>query len=164
MTGKHDGQVQSFARQSRFGDMHVLLDAVADARRGGLHGVAGQMCVPGVRLHLGVTEQFTDPREPFTERQRARGEAVPKVMDTDVIESGAGTDAPPRMLKVGKVAAGVPAGDHPTIVLTTRQRLQQSHCRGRARNLKGAVELHGRLRSMRPNCVAFLPTGAMDGL
>ena len=39
MTSKPDSQVPSSACRSRFGEMHVLLDAVADARRGRLHGI-----------------------------------------------------------------------------------------------------------------------------
>ena len=31
--------------------MQILLDAVADARRGGLHGIAGKVGIPGGRLH-----------------------------------------------------------------------------------------------------------------
>ena len=41
--------------------------------------MVGQMCVPCSSLHLDATQQLADCREPFPERQRARGEAVPKV-------------------------------------------------------------------------------------
>lgn len=52
-------------RRRRFGDIQILLDAAADAGGGGLHGVSGQMCVPGGRLDLRVTEQLPDHRQSF---------------------------------------------------------------------------------------------------
>ena len=54
----------------------ILLDAVADARRGSLHGIAGKVSVRGGDLHLGVAQQLGDHRQPLAERQRARGEGM----------------------------------------------------------------------------------------
>ena len=73
-------RVPSPARRSRLGDMQILLDAVADARRGRLHGITGKVSVPGGRLHLGVTEQFSNHGQTLTERQRARGEGMPDII------------------------------------------------------------------------------------
>ena len=67
--------------------MQILLDAVADTRRGGLHGIAGEMSVPGGRLYLGVTEQFADHWQTLPERQRARGEGVAKVMNAHILQA-----------------------------------------------------------------------------
>ena len=53
LTSGREGQV---ALASYFGDLHVPLDAVTDARRGGLHGIAGEVGVSGGRLHQSVTE------------------------------------------------------------------------------------------------------------
>ena len=108
----------------------IIVDAVTDARRGGLHGIAGEMGVPGGRLHLGVAEQFADHREPFAKRQGPGREAMAKVMDADVVEFGTRPDAAPWVLEVGEVAAGLLAGDYPRVVLFARQRFQQPHRRG----------------------------------
>ena len=58
----------------------IVVDAVADARRGRLHGIAGKVGVTGGCLYLGVTEQLTDHRQAFAQRQRARGEGVAQVV------------------------------------------------------------------------------------
>ena len=59
-------RLPSPARRSRLGDMQILLDAVADARRGRHHGITGKVSVPGGRLHLGVTEQFSNHGQTLT--------------------------------------------------------------------------------------------------
>ena len=66
--------------------MQVLLDAVADARRGGLHGIVGKVGVPGGRLHQGVTEQFADHRQGLARRQRAASEAVSEIVQQNVLK------------------------------------------------------------------------------
>ena len=48
--------------------LQILLDAVANARRGRLHGIAGKVGVAGGRLDLGVTEQLADHRQSLAER------------------------------------------------------------------------------------------------
>ena len=121
MTSRRDGQAWSPARWSYFGEMEILRDAVADTHRGRLHGIAGQVCVPGGRLHLGVTEQLADHREPFAKRQGPGREAMAEVMDAHAVELGTRPDAAPRVSKVGEVAPRFLAGDHPRIVLFARQ-------------------------------------------
>ena len=49
--------------------VQVAVDAVADASGGCFHGVAGQVCVPRGRLHLGMTEQLSDHRQSFAKGQ-----------------------------------------------------------------------------------------------
>ena len=48
----------------------IAVDAVADARRGGLDGVAREMGIAGGRLNLRVAQQLADHRQSLAERQR----------------------------------------------------------------------------------------------
>ena len=59
-------------RGSLWSSYEIVVDALADLRRGGIYGIAREMSVPGGRLQLGVTEQLSDHREPFAERMRAQ--------------------------------------------------------------------------------------------
>lgn len=113
-------QIAGWRESGALGDIQIVVDAVAGPRRGGFHGISGKVGVAGGCLHLGVTEQLADHREPLAECQRAGGKGVAKVMDADVVEFGTRPDAAPRVLKVGEVAAGLLAGDHPRIVLFAR--------------------------------------------
>ena len=63
---------------------------------------------------------------------------MPEIMNAHVVETGARPDAPPRMLEVGEMGTGLPARDHPGIVLVARQGFQQSHRRWRQRNRPAA--------------------------
>ena len=60
-----DSQVQCSVLCS----IKVMINAVADSSGGGLHCVSGEVCVARGRLHLRVTEQLPDHRQPFAQRQ-----------------------------------------------------------------------------------------------
>jgi len=47
---------------------------------------------------------------------------VPQVIDSYIVETSTGSNAPPRVLDVGEVGAGLHARDHPGIVLDARKR------------------------------------------
>ena len=85
-----------------------------------------------------MAQQLADHRQAFAQRQRARGKAMPEIMNAHVVETGACPDPTPRMLKVGEMGAGLPARDHPGIVLVAWQGLQQTHRRWRQRNRPAA--------------------------
>ena len=57
-----------------------------------------------------------------------------EVVNAHVVESGASTDAPPRVLQVSEVPARFAARDHPRIVLITGQGGQQPYRGGRQGN------------------------------
>ena len=58
----------------------IAVDAVADAGRGGLDSVAGEVGVAGCRLNLRVAEQFPDHRQALVEGERVRGRGVRQVV------------------------------------------------------------------------------------
>ena len=99
--------------------IQIVVDAVPDAGGGGLDGVPREMGIAGVRLNLGMAQQVPDHRQSLAERQRAGSEAVPEVMDPHIVEVRLLSDTPPRVLKVGEMAARLAAGDHQRIVLVT---------------------------------------------
>lgn len=66
--------------------IQVVLDAVADMRRGRLHGIAGKVSVPGSGLNLCMAQQLSDHRQAFAECQRARGKDVPEVMNSHILK------------------------------------------------------------------------------
>ena len=61
------------------------------------------MGVAGGGLHLGVPEQFADHGQAFAYQETAAGEGVAQIVDADIVEPGAGTDAPPGVLQIGDV-------------------------------------------------------------
>lgn len=83
----------------------IVVDAVADACREGLQGRAGKVGAPGGRQHLGVSEQFTDHRQPFAEGQCARGEGVAQAVEPE-LGAARFVDAGVGMMRVLDVAGG----------------------------------------------------------
>ena len=57
-----------------------------------------------------------------------------EVMDAHVFEVGPGPDAPPGVLKIGEMAVGLLACDHPGVVVVAGQGFKQPHGRGRQRH------------------------------
>ena len=64
--------------------------------------VAPQMGVPRRRLDVAVTEQLADYRQGLPERERTGRKGVSEVVNSPIFQPGAPTDAPPRLLKVGR--------------------------------------------------------------
>ena len=54
----------------------VPADALGDARRGRLHGIAGQVSVPRRGLNQGVAQELADHSQALAERQCTRGRGV----------------------------------------------------------------------------------------
>ena len=104
-----------------FSNQDVRADAAGDLGSGRLHRVPRQMRVSRRDLNLRVAEQLPDHRQALAQRQRARGKAVPQVVDAYVAQAGARPDAPPRVLQVGEMGARLPAGNDPGIVRVARQ-------------------------------------------
>ena len=67
----------------------VPTDAVGDAGCGVLHGVPGQVGVPGRGLNLRVPQELAYHGQALTKHQRPRGEAMPEVMNSHVLQLGA---------------------------------------------------------------------------
>ena len=80
---------------------------VGDTVCGGLEGIVGERGVAGGGLDLGVAEQLADHGQAFADRQPAAGEAVAQVVEAHVVEPGPRPDAPPRVLQVGEMVAGL---------------------------------------------------------
>ena len=57
------------------------------------------------------------------------GEGVTKIVDAHVVEPGALTDAPPRVLQVRQVAPRLASRDHPGVVLVPVESAQHRDCR-----------------------------------
>ena len=70
-------------------------DTDGDPLSGLFHRIARKMRIARGRLDPAMTEQPADDRQPLTERERPRREAVPDVMDAYVAESGARADGCP---------------------------------------------------------------------
>ena len=50
-----------------------------------------------------MTEQLADHREALADRQGSGSKAVTRIMNSDILQSGARTDAAPGLLQIGKV-------------------------------------------------------------
>ena len=68
----------------------IPADAPGDPRCGVLNGIPRQASVPRGRLHLRVTEQLPDHGEALAQGQRPRSIRVAKVMNSHVLQHGAG--------------------------------------------------------------------------
>ena len=97
------------------------------------HRVAGEVGIARRRLDLCVAEQLADHRQALSKRQGAAGKAVAQVVNAHIVEAGAGADAPPWTLQVGKVGSRLAARDNPRVVVAG-QGDQQPHRRGRQRH------------------------------
>ena len=80
----------------------VAADAAGDTRGGILDGIPGKVGVPGGRLHLRVTQQFPDHGQAFAQGQRPGSIRMAEVVNSPLFQSGAPTDAAPRMLKADR--------------------------------------------------------------
>ena len=72
-----------------------LVDAIANARSRHLDRIAGEVCVAGGDLHLSVARELSVHGKALAERHRARGEAVPEVVQPDVVGPGEAAGAAP---------------------------------------------------------------------
>ena len=69
-----------YARIGALRSVQVAVDAVADTGCRSFDGVAGEVRVPGGRLHLGMTEQLADHRQGLPERQITGCEGVTRIV------------------------------------------------------------------------------------
>ena len=70
-----------------------------------VHRVSRQMGIASRRLDLGVPQQLADRRQVLAERKGPAGEAVPKIVDTNIVEPGLLSDPIPVVGNVGEAAA-----------------------------------------------------------
>ena len=101
----------------------VPADASGDPRRGVLDRIPGEVCVTRGHLDLRVTQEFSNHREAFAEREGPTGVRMPEVMNSHVLQVGAFADAPSGALQIGEVGAQQFAGDDPGIVVVAGKAL-----------------------------------------
>ena len=79
------------------------------------------MGVAGRRFNVAVPEQLPDHRQGLAERQCAGREGVTQVMNSNIVKTGPGADAPPRLLEIGEMRAEGFADDDSRVVVRTRK-------------------------------------------
>ena len=77
-------------------------NVVCDSLRCIVDRVARQVGVARCGLDVAVTEQLADHRKGLAEREGTGREAVAEVVNSPLFQSGAPTDAAPRMLKADR--------------------------------------------------------------
>ena len=80
------------------------------------------------RLHLCVTEEFSDHRKPVAGRHGGRGEGVTQIVDAHILDTGPFADSPPWWLEVSEVGAWVLAGDDPGVVFNPFDLAEHLQC------------------------------------
>ena len=81
------------------------------------HRLGGEVGVARRGLDLRVAQKLADHRQALTRRDSRRRKGVTQVVDTHVLEAGAGTDALPERLKVTDRLARQGADDDPRVAV-----------------------------------------------